>query len=129
MRVILRAGAAQGPSEQPYTWLANAGRGGAFLGRARSTFERLPAGIRDRNTADRNRLASLALYSCKPGVDELGEHFAREAVDVHDCFGGTERAAGEQSECSALFATETTFSRRHGDCVRHRRHRGKSPAG
>src|SRR5229473_6437469 len=52
------AGAAQGPSEQPYTWLANAGRGGAFLGRARSTFERLPAGIRDRNTADRNRLAS-----------------------------------------------------------------------
>jgi len=31
MRVILRAGAAQGPSEQPHTWLANAGRGGAFL--------------------------------------------------------------------------------------------------
>jgi hypothetical protein len=29
MRIILRAGAAQGPSEQPYTWLANAGPGGA----------------------------------------------------------------------------------------------------
>jgi len=94
-----------------------------------STFERLPAGIRDRDTADRDRLAGLALSSCKPGADELGEHWALEAVDVHDCFGGTERIAGEQSECSALFAAEMTFSRPHGDCVRHRRHRGKSPAG
>jgi hypothetical protein len=48
-------------------------------------------------------------------ADELGEHFGREAVDVHDCFGGTERTDGEQSECSALFAAETTFSRPHGD--------------
>jgi hypothetical protein len=31
-----------------------------FLSRARSTFERPSAGIRDRNTADRNRLANLA---------------------------------------------------------------------
>ena len=62
-----------------------------------STFERLPAGIRDRDTADRDRLAGLALSSCKPGADELGEHWALEAVDVHDCFGGTERIAGEQS--------------------------------
>jgi hypothetical protein len=64
---------------------------------------------------------------CKPGADELGENFAREAVDVQDCFGGTERTAGEQSECSALFAAETVLSRRHGECVRFRRHRGKSP--
>jgi hypothetical protein len=70
--------------------------------------------------ADRNRLAGLALCSCEPGADERGEHWAREAVDVHDCFGGTERIAGEQSECSALFAAETTFSRPHGDCVRYR---------
>jgi hypothetical protein len=50
-------------------------------------------------------------------------------VDVHDCFGGTERAAGEQSECSALFAAEMTFSRPHGDCVRHPYASRESPAG
>src|SRR5258706_4867530 len=42
-----------------------------------------------------------------PARTSFGEHWAREAVDVHDCFGGTERIAGEQSECSALFAAET----------------------
>ena len=100
---------------------------GGVTASARSTFERSTAGIRDPDTADRNRLASLALCSCKPGADEPGEHWAREAVDVHDCFGGTERIAGKQSECSALFAAEARFSRPHGDCVRHRRQRGKSP--
>src|SRR5260221_4081503 len=77
--------------------------------------------------ADRNRLAGLALRSCKPGADEVGEHWAPEAVDVHDCFGGTERIAGKQSECSSLFAAETTFSRPHGDCVQHRSIAKKAP--
>src|SRR6266436_10164373 len=32
----------------------------------------------------------------------LSKRFLLELlVDVHDCFGGTERIAGEQSECSA----------------------------
>ncbi len=84
---------------------------GAFLGQARSPFKCPPAGIRDPDTADRNRLAGLALCSCKPGADEVGKHWARKAVDVHDCFGGTERIAGKQSERSALFAAEMTFSR------------------
>src|SRR6266404_8995148 len=97
------------------------GRSPGFLLRAKQTLARSwvkldhpkcpPAGIRDPDTADRNRLAGLALCSCKPGADEVGKHWARKAVDVHDCFGGTERIAGKQSECSALFAAEMTFSR------------------
>jgi hypothetical protein len=41
-------------------------------------------------------------------------------VDVHDCFGDTERTADKQLECSELFFAETTFSRPQSDCVRHR---------
>jgi len=51
----------------------------------------------------------VSLCTVASPADELGEHLAREAVDVHDCFGGTERAAGEQSDCSAPFAAEMIF--------------------
>jgi hypothetical protein len=48
-------------------------------------------------------------------------------VDVHDCFGGTERIAGEQSECSVLFVAGTSYSRPHGNCVQHRSIAGRAP--
>jgi hypothetical protein len=94
---------------------------------ARSTFDHPPTGLSDPDAPDRLPISldGLALCRCcESGADELGEHWAREAVDVHDCFGDTERTAGEQSECSALFAAERTFSQPHG-CVRHRSIAGK----
>jgi hypothetical protein len=34
-------------------------------------------------------------------------------VKEHGCFGSTERSAGKQLECPALFRTDGTFSTRH----------------
>jgi len=57
------AGAAQGPSEQPYTWLANAGRGGAFLARknerAQSVCDCPSSGVRNSHAHGFDRSAVL----------------------------------------------------------------------
>jgi len=56
-----------------------------------------------------------ALCHCESGADETGQRAACKAVGEHDHFGGTERTAGEQLECPALFRVDATLS--SGDTV------------
>jgi hypothetical protein len=44
-------------------------------------------------------------------MDEARQHPACKAVKEHGCFGSTERSAGKQLECPALFRAKKTFSR------------------
>jgi hypothetical protein len=80
-------------SEQPHTWLANAGRSGAFLGPqtniavcARSTFDRRPTGFRNPDASDLDLSAThfhgLAMPRGEPVPDQIGQHANAEPMAV-----------------------------------------------
>jgi len=56
-----------------------------------SSTERLPAGIRDRDVEDLDRLAAsldgLALYCSEPSVDQAGKQIACESISQRQRFG------------------------------------------
>jgi hypothetical protein len=54
----------------------------------------------------------VVLYCCEPGVHKVSQRAACEAMREHNCIGGAERNAGEQSQRPPLFRAHMTFSRR-----------------
>jgi hypothetical protein len=64
----------------------------------------------------------------EPMVDQAGYHIDSEPMGEQRRPGAAAQACGgKYYERPALLRAEVTFSRRHSDCVRHRRNRGKSP--
>ncbi len=85
-------------------------------GCAQSIFKRAAAGRSDPDAASLDRLAiglaGRVLYCCEPGVHKVSQRAACEAMREHNCMGGAERNAGEQSQRPPLFRAHMTFSRR-----------------
>ena len=85
-------------------------------GCAQSIFKRAAAGRSDPDAASLDRLAiglaDRVLYCCEPGVHKVSQRAACEAMREHNCMGGAERNAGEQSQRPPLFRAHMTFSRR-----------------
>jgi hypothetical protein len=72
----------------------------------------------------------LAARRGEPIADQVGQHVDVEAAyERRRPSAAAQPCSGKYFERPALFRTEVTFSRRHSDYVRRRRHRGKSPAG
>jgi hypothetical protein len=81
-----------------------------------SIFERGAAGRSDPDAASLDRhaigLAGRVLCCCKPGVHKISQRAACEAMRAHNCTGGAEWNAGEQSQRPTLFRPDMTFSKR-----------------
>jgi hypothetical protein len=68
---------------------SNAGHSGAFLGEAWSTFDRLPAGVRDHHAGKLDLPPAhphgLAVRRGEPAVDQVGQHFDAEPMGEQRC--------------------------------------------
>jgi hypothetical protein len=111
---------------------AHRASGGRGDGLARSTFECAPACVRDHYAGEPDLPPALphglAVRRCEPVVDQVGQHIDAEPMAEQRRPRAATRPCGDKYfEPSALFCAEVTFSRRHGDRVRHRRNRGKAP--